>query len=112
MSQKRSWADTINFFPTKRQIQNIRNRQTGGSESDDDHESDNLSQNSNQANLDEVLSSGGSISEAEQLEDETQPLPGNTPWDKAKTVWHDDNLEIVVQRVGFRRQRNFLAEVI
>ena len=100
MSRKRSWADTINFFPTKRQIQNIRNRQQHFNENEDEESEDGSTQSENSAqNAD--LSSNESISEGEQFEDQEAPLPGNTPWDKAKVVWHDDNCEVVVQRVAF-----------
>ena len=114
MSQKRSWADTINFFPSKRQIRNIRNRRNNEqseASSEDEEQAESSGETNAEENEDGDMSSGESISEGEQFEDERQALPGNTPWDKPKIVWHDDNVEVVVQRVAFRRQRNYIAEV-
>ncbi len=46
------------------------------------------------------------ITEDEQLEDENnEGLPGNTPYDKPIVAFSDSLIEIIIQRVSFRRQK-------
>ena len=118
MPKRRKWTDNVSFKPSKRHINSVRkSRNLIQSERGDSGEDEPLvqsfSSSESDSNSDVRQNSTSEITDDDdQLEDESTPLPGETPWDKVKVVWEDQNIQVVIQRVAFRRQINHILHVI
>ena len=117
MPKRRKWTDNVSFKPSKSHINNIRKsrhliQNEGGDSGEVEPVVPAFSSSESESNSDQRQNSTSEITDDDdQLEDETTPLPGETPFDKVKVVWEDQNIQVVIQRVAFRRQINHILHV-